>query len=186
MTRKPETFFVTTIEVDRDGQFERLKHRKMGKRPSLIDNRAQAKLLRRAKKFGSKFDRILVKQFPTNQLSSEGLSAYIEMLMQKDGFIPDLIIIDYADLMKVDSANLRVDTGRIYKDLRGIAVEYNVAMITASQSNRAGEDQRILTMKNFAEDYSKAGISDNVITYNQTRAEKELGWARLYVVKARD
>lgn len=186
MTRKPETFFVPTIEVDDDGRFTRLKHRKMKKRPSLIDNRAQSKLARRAEKFGSKFDRILIKQFPTNQLSSEGLSAYIEMLMQKDGFMPDVVIIDYADLMKVDSANLRVDTGRLYKDLRGIAVEYNVAMVTASQSNRAGEDQRIITMKNFAEDYSKAGVSDNVITYNQTQAEKELGLARLFVVKARD
>lgn len=186
MTRKPETFHIPIIQLEEDGKFRALKHRKMNKRPSLLDPTARSKLQRREARFGKKFERILVKQFPTNQLTTAALSAYLEMLMQEENFHPDMIIVDYADLMKVDAANLRVDTGRVYKDLRGIAVEHNVAMVTASQSNRSGEDQRVLTMKNFAEDYSKAGISDNVITYNQTAEEKSLGLARLFGVKARD
>ena len=187
MTRKPEDFDVPIITVDRNQRFTGLESKRFKRRPSLIDKSSRSRLERRsATHFGDKFNRILVKQFPTGALTTDGLLAYLEMLETEEGYIPDLLIVDYADLMKVDIANLRLDTGRIYRDLRGIAVDRNIAVATASQSNRAGEDAALLTMKNFAEDYSKAGISDNVLSYNQTKAEKEKGLARLFVTKARD
>jgi len=118
----------------------------------------------------------------------EMLKAYLENLSTFYHIFPDLLIIDYADLMHIDSAHLRVDTGKIYKDLRGLAVQYGIAIVTASQANRAGEGDgiRLLTRKNLAEDFSKVAIADNVITYNQTAAELERGLARLYVDKARN
>ena len=186
MTRRPEKFKVPQIQVDKSGRFTGLRFKNERKRPSLMDRGARKKLTNRSKTFGKKFQRILVKQFPTGQLTIDGLYAYIEMLELEEGFSPDIIILDYADLMKIDSANMRLDTSQIYKDLRGLAVDRRVAVVTASQSNRAGEDSKILTMKNFAEDYSKAGTSDNIVSYNQTKEEKDLGLARLFVVKARD
>lgn len=187
MTRRPETFSVPIIKTDRHKRFLGLSFRRYRKRPSLTNKKTRNRLKNRsATHFGDKFKRVLIKQFPTNQLTTDGLYAFLEMVEQEDGFIPDLLIVDYADLMKIDSANLRIDTGRVYKDLRGIAVEKNIAVCTASQSNRQGEDARLLTMKHFAEDYSKAGISDNIISYNQTKEEKEMGLARLFGVKARD
>lgn len=187
MTRRPESFVVPIIKQDRHNRFVGLDFKRFRKRPSLTDKNARKKLMiRSATHFGDKFKRVLIKQFPTNQLTTDGLYAFLEMVEQEDGFTPDLLIIDYADLMKIDSANLRIDTGRVYKDLRGLAVEKNIAVATASQSNRQGEDAKLLTMKHFAEDYSKAGISDNIISYNQTKEEKEMGLARLFAVKARD
>jgi len=120
-----------------------------------------------------------------NSLTIDGLEAYLSML-EEEGFIPDVLVVDFADLMKINAENIRADTGQIYKDLRRVAVERNWAVVTASQSNRTGEDARILTMKHFAEDYSKAGTADNIVTYNQTKDEKELGLARLFGLKARD
>jgi len=186
MTRRPESFKVPLIEVDKSGRFTGLRFKQLRKRPSLLDPKARKRLTTRAATFGKKFERILVKQFPTNQLTTDGLYAYLEMLELEEGFSPDLMIVDYADLMKIDSQNVRVDTGRVYKDLRGLAVDHNIAVASASQSNRPGEDSKILTMKHFAEDYSKAAISDNIVSYNQTKEEKELNLARLFVVKARD
>jgi replicative DNA helicase len=186
MTRRPEIFSVPIIKRDDRDRFLSLSSKRMRKRPSLLEPSSKKRVKGRAKRFGKKFDRILIKQFPTNQLTTDGLYAYLEMLEQEESFHPDLVIIDYADLMKLDINNIRVDTGRVYKDLRGLAVDQNIAVVTASQSNRSGEDSRLLTMKNFAEDYSKAGISDNIVTYNQTPQEKELGLARLFSVAARD
>ncbi len=186
MTRRPQNFRIPLLETDKSGRFTGLRFVKQRKRPALVDPKSRKRLSNRADKFGKKFERILVRQFPTNQLDTDGLYAYIEMLEMEEGYRPDLVIVDYADLMKIDPQNVRVDTGRVYKDLRGLAVEHNVAVCTASQSNRPGEDSKILTMKHFAEDYSKAGISDNIVSYNQTKDEKELGLARLFVVKARD
>jgi hypothetical protein len=59
-------------------------------------------------------------------------------------------------------------------------------MVTASQSNRQGNKDKWITMDNFAEDFSKAGISDVVLSYNQTDAEYQLGLARLFLPKVRD
>jgi len=129
---------------------------------------------------------LIIQQFPTGQLTMDMLRSYLENLQAYNHVFPDVLIVDYADLMYLDSAHLRVDTGRIYKDLRGLAQEYNIAVITASQANRQGENTPLLTRKNLAEDFSKVAISDNVITYNQTVNERKLGLARLYSDKARN
>ena len=187
MTRRPEIFSVPIIKQDDRHRFLGLSFKRFRKRPSLTDKKTRARLKNRnTTHFADKFKRILIKQFPTNQLTTDGLHSFLEMLEQEEHFQPDLLIVDYADLMKLDAANLRIDTGRVYKDLRGIAVEKNLAVVTASQSNRQGEDAKLLTMKHFAEDYSKAGISDNIVSYNQTSEEKAMGLARLFGVKARD
>jgi replicative DNA helicase len=129
---------------------------------------------------------LVIKQFPTGQLTIDSLRAYLENLATFYHFFPEIVVIDYADLMQLDAAHLRVDTGRVYKDLRGLAVELGIAIVTASQANRAGEGAKLLTRKNLAEDFSKVAIADNVITYNQTPQELERGLARLYVDKARN
>ncbi len=130
--------------------------------------------------------RLVVKEFPTASLSIRELEAYLDVLDRSYQFRPDVIIVDYADLMKIDISMLREDTGRIYKELRRIAGQRNVAMLTASQSNRLAEDARLVTLKHSAEDYSKVTTSDVVITYTQTLAEKQMGLARLFLAKVRD
>jgi replicative DNA helicase len=130
--------------------------------------------------------RLFIKQFPTGMLSIEGLVSYIENLRVYENVIPDILIVDYADLMSIDAKNLRVETGKIYQQLRGLAIEYDMSVVTASQANRTGIYVTTLTRKHLAEDFSKVAIADNVITYNQTPNEKQVGLARLYIDKARN
>lgn len=129
---------------------------------------------------------LIIKEFPTGQLTINHLKAYLEGLASHYNFRPDIILLDYADLMAIDTKNLRVDTGRVYKELRGIAVEYNLAMVTASQANRVAEKTKWLTGQHIAEDYSKVAISDNLLTFNQTPLEYQLNMARLLVEKSRN
>lgn len=128
----------------------------------------------------------IIKEFPTGQLTIPQLKAYMESLLYHYNFFPDVVIVDYADLMAIDSKNLRIDTGRLYKELRGLAVEYNLAMVTASQANRVGDGVKILTRNHLAEDYSKVAIADNLLTINQTKEEYQMNLARLYVDKGRN
>jgi len=154
-------------------------------RPAFEDPDIKKLLRSKIGAFGKQF-KILVKQFPTGQLTIQGLKVYLDTLERSHSFVADLLIVDYADLMKIDSSNVRADTGRIYKDLRGIAVERNIAVVTASQSNRAALDAKIITDAHFAEDYSKAAIADMVMSYNQTQHERRLGLARLFVALGRN
>lgn len=127
-----------------------------------------------------------IKRFPTNALTVKGLEAYLDAMELHYKFSPHVIIVDYADIMYLDHNHIRESTGQIYKDLRRIAVERNLAVVTASQANRLAEDARVITLKHLAEDYSKAATADNIIAYCQTSAELRFKLARLFVAKARN
>jgi replicative DNA helicase len=125
-----------------------------------------------------------VKGFPSASLTIAKLKGYIENLIYT-GFTPDMIIIDSPDLMDISPANYRMELGMIWKKLRGMADEYNVAMICLLQSNKLGKHQFWLDETNAAEDFSIARISDIIITLNRTRWEEEMNFARCLIAKHR-
>lgn len=128
----------------------------------------------------------IIKEFPTGSLTAEHLELYLDSLEREKGFKPDITIVDYADLMKLDPASLRVETGQLYKNLRGIGVRRNMAVVSASQGNKEGEDAKVMRVTHVAEDWSKIGTADGVLTYSQTEDEYKLGLARLFVAATRE
>jgi len=132
------------------------------------------------------YPRLLIKEFPTGALTVPQLTLYLEQLKQEQNFVPDCLVLDYADLMYLNADSLRIDTGRLYRDLRGLAVARNMAVVTATQGNRESESAKLVTSTNVAEDWSKIGTADIVVTYSQTPEEQRLGLARLYVQKSRN
>lgn len=131
-------------------------------------------------------ENVRVKEFPSGTLTVPMLRAYLDGLEQTQRFVPDLLIVDYADLMRVDPRYRREELGTLYVDLRGMASERNIAVVTASQSNREGAQSKVVRDVHVAEDWSKIMSADTVLTYNQTEEEKKRGLARLYVGKARN
>lgn len=183
-TKRKGEFVYTNFNLDEMGKLNGFKF-ETENRPSLEDDDARKDLENKFKLFNGRL-KLYVKRFPTNNLTILGLENYLDVMERQYKYIPDLILVDYADLMKIDGNNLRIDTGIVYKELRRIAIERNTAIVTASQSNRLGEDSKIISLKHMAEDYSKAATADNIIAYCQTQAENRLGLARLFVAKARN
>lgn len=131
-------------------------------------------------------DNIYIKQFPTGALTIRQLKVYLDSLEATERFVPDLLIVDYPDLMKLDKDNLRVSLDELYKDLRGLAVERNVALAIVSQSHRGAAKAKTVDGSNVAESYAKIAHADCVITLSSTEAEKKLGLARLFVAAGRN
>lgn len=129
---------------------------------------------------------IYIKQFPTGTLTVSQLRAYLENLEATQKFTPDLLIIDYPDLMKLDKNNFRLSLDEVYKDLRGIAVERNLALAVVSQSNRSAAKAKTVSGDNVSEAYSKIAHADCAITMSSTKAERQLGLARLLVTAGRN
>lgn len=127
-----------------------------------------------------------VKQFPTGSLTVDALEAYMETLEDIYGFVPDLVILDYADLMKVTANNYRLDLRLNYELLRGLAVQRGFALATATQINREGSRSARADSTHVSEDYSKIATADCIITINRSEVEGELGIARLFVASARN
>lgn len=185
ISRREANVKVTRLIQSKDGSLENLIQEQM-ERMTMKDPNIRQTLASKAKREFRRRRPIRIKQFPTGELTIAGVNAYLDSLERFEKISPDLICVDYPDLMKVDTKNLRVDLGNIIVGLRGLAIKRNAAMAVVSQGNRESEKATLVTGDMAAEDISKLATSDVVITYSQTPAEKSLGLARLFVEKARN
>jgi len=183
--RRSGKYSYQKLKVSKSGRLLGMKKTWLKRVLMLDDSRSRRQLVSRMKKLRTRTP-LIVKQFPTGGLTISELKAYLDYLELSAGFIPDLLIVDYADLMQTSVSEYRHSIGELYKGLRGIAVERNIAVATASQIHRLGVGKSILTEANVAEDFSKIATCDIAISFNQTEAEKSLGLARLFVVSARN
>lgn len=181
ITKRPQDV-VRPILQKKDGEFQALATKTL-KRPSLEDDGIKTSLHKRLS--NSKKNRMITRYFPAGELSVRGLEAYLDVLETSDKFIPDLILLDYMDLMEVDSDNLRQSLNQMSINLKGLAMKRSVAVATATQLNADAENKSTATGVNIAEAKGKIYASDVFITYNQTAAEHSRGLARLFVVKGR-
>jgi replicative DNA helicase len=173
--------------LQREGaKFTGLEPYELRNRPSFDLDDITHVLLKKFKKLEHR-QPFWIKEFPTGQLTVNQLRAYLDMMEGRYSFIPDLLLLDYPDIMAVDAKNQRNDTARIYRELRGIAGERNNALAAVTQANREAERARkaLIQGKNLSEDYSKFGTADSILTYNQTDEEYEMGLARLFNLKNR-
>jgi replicative DNA helicase len=135
----------------------------------------------------NKLGKLKIKYFPTNEPTVNTLRAHLEKLALK-GFIPDVVLVDYADIVRSSRMyeQPRLEMKLVYEELRALAVERNIALWTASQSNREGSNVEVVDMNNMSEAYAKAFICDLIVTLSRRPGEKASGLGRLYIAKNRN
>lgn len=131
--------------------------------------------------------KLMVKEFPTKRLSVTGLRAFLNQLKNYEDFSPDVLIVDYLELMKTDKEMAEYQgQERLAQELRGVASEYGCLVWTATQTNREGKRVNIITDAELADSYGKIRVCDLVFSINQTEQEFDKGAARLYLMKSRN
>jgi replicative DNA helicase len=132
--------------------------------------------------------KLIIKYYPTKTATVTMISAHIDKCMMQ-GFTPDLILVDYADLLRDTSSKgaVRNDImlGNIYEDLRGMAGTYQIPVYTASQANRSALEEDIIEADKIAESYSKVMVADFVVSLSRKVADKISGTGRWHVIKNR-
>lgn len=130
---------------------------------------------------------IYVKYFPARTASVETLRGHLAMI-HGQGLNPQLVIIDYADLLKPSRITTKTyETLReTHEELRTIATEFNIHLMTASQSTRETLYADFIDLDNLAESWGKAQTADTIVALCQNIQEQEAKVARLYVAKARN
>jgi replicative DNA helicase len=114
-----------------------------------------------------------LQSFPADSLTLSDIKNHLYNAEHYQNFIPDVIIIDYADLLLPERKNeYRHQLDSIWKGLRGLAQEKNCLILTATQSNKSGLDKDVTT-KDVAEDYRKATHVTSLICLNQTEEEAQ-------------
>jgi hypothetical protein len=130
--------------------------------------------------------RLIIKEYPTGTPSVQTLRNHIEKLLLKS-FVPSVIIIDYADIMKSSRKfdSLRHELKLVYEELRNMAMELKVPIWTASQANREASNSEIVGLENMSEAYGKAMVADVVLSISRKPNEKATGAGRIFVAKNR-
>ena len=130
--------------------------------------------------------RLIIKEYPTGTPSVQTIRNHIEKLLLKS-FVPSVIIIDYADIMKSSRKfdSLRHELKLVYEELRNLAMDLNVPIWTASQANREASNSEIVGLENMSEAYGKAMVADVVLSISRKPNEKATGAGRIFVAKNR-
>ncbi|WP_339118996.1 DnaB-like helicase C-terminal domain-containing protein [Halomonas sp. BMC6] len=131
--------------------------------------------------------KFMLHQYPTMTFTPKQLARLIEYYKAR-GVVFDMIIVDYGDIMAPDfrTPDPIENSKSIYAGLRAIAMQYDAALLTATQTNRDGARSSVATMTDVAEDFNKIRIADLVISINKTEEEKAAQEARLYFAASRN
>lgn len=132
--------------------------------------------------------RLIVKAYPTRTCTIDMIKSYLSKVRLSHGFVPDLIIIDYADLMRptVTYKERRNELEILYEEIRGLGQEMNCAIWSASQTNRGALEKKVVTIADLAESFGKAAVSDFMIAISQSKEEKKNNELRYYIAKSRN
>lgn len=131
--------------------------------------------------------KLIIKEYPTKSVSTETIRNHILKLRQKD-FVPDMIIVDYGDLLKPVSSQRekRNELESIYEELRGIAAEFDCPLWTASQTNRTGLTAEVVGMEAISEAYSKCFVADFIFSLSRTPTDKQNNKGKFFIAKNRN
>jgi len=130
---------------------------------------------------------LIIKEYPTKSATTTTLKNHLEKVQQNQMEI-DLIIVDYGDLLRSVQmrAEKRHELESIYEELRGIAQEFNCPLVTASQTNRKGLNEEVITMESISEAFNKCFIADFIISLSRTIKDKNSNIGRIFVAKNRN
>ena len=130
---------------------------------------------------------LVIKEYPTKTASVKTLRNHLEKIRKRGGEI-DMIIVDYADLLKPTSnyREKRTELESIYEELRTLAYEFSCPVWTASQTNRSGLDAEVITMNAISEAFSKCFVADFIFSVSRTIMDKAKNGGRIFIAKNRN
>jgi len=130
---------------------------------------------------------LIVKEYPTKSATTTTLRNHLEKIRQNHMEI-DMIVVDYGDLLRGVTAvsEKRHELESIYEELRGLAQEFNCSLVTASQTNREGSSEEVITMKSISEAYNKCFVADFIVSLSRTTADKNSNTGRIFIAKNRN
>jgi hypothetical protein len=129
---------------------------------------------------------VIIKYYPPKTASVQTIRTHIESCILQ-GYVPDVVIIDYADLIKPVGGfkEVRHQLENIYEDLRGLAGEFKLPIWTASQANRSALDSDVIGGDKISEAFSKLMVADFVMSVSRRIQDKIGGTGRWHVIKNR-
>ena len=126
--------------------------------------------------------KLIVKEYPTGAAHTGHFRALLNELKLKKNFIPDMVYIDYLNICASSrmrglggSINTYSYVKAIAEELRGLAVEFNVPIVSATQTTRAGYSNTDLGLEDTSESFGLPATADLMFALITTEELDELG-----------
>lgn len=135
--------------------------------------------------------RLIIKEYPTATASSNHIRFLLDELWLKKKFKPDAIFVDYLNICA--SARIKGNSNvnsytyvkAIAEELRGVAVEYNVPLFTATQTNREGYSNSDPDLTNTSESFGLPATADFMFALISTEELEEMNQVMVKQLKNR-
>jgi replicative DNA helicase len=143
----------------------------------------------KVKMLAKKAGQFHIKYLPA-QSTVNDIRAYVKNLEIESGIKVDFLCVDYLDLLmpvsaKVSPSDLFVKDKYVSEEVRNLAKELNVLMVTASQLNRSAVEEIEFDHSHISGGISKINTADNVFGIFTSRAMKERGQYQIQLMKTR-
>jgi replicative DNA helicase len=130
--------------------------------------------------------KLIIKEFSMGKASISSIESHIQKMTDL-GTRPDLIIIDYVDLLKSKrkSIDRKDEIDDIYISTKALARDLKLPIWTVSQVNRAGAKDDVIEGDKAAGSYNKIMIADFAMSLSRKRLDKMNGTGRAHIMKNR-
>jgi hypothetical protein len=121
--------------------------------------------------------RLFIYEMPPDECSVNHIYALLDNLRRKHGWHPDVLILDYLDLIVSRHASYNKDDytrqKHVATEVRGLAKNENLLIFTATQTNRSGAgDEEVVDLTKAAESFGKQFPLDYIVSLNQSRNDR--------------
>ena len=155
--------------------------------PLLTKEKYSSKLLELTKKTQGK---LVIKEYPTASAHVGHFKALLNELSMKKGFSPDIIFVDYLNICasaryKGTIVNSYTYVKAIAEELRGLAVEYDLPIVSATQTTRAGFGSSDPDLTDTSESFGLPATADLMLALISNEEMEELGQIMIKQLKNR-
>ena len=134
---------------------------------------------------------LIIKEYPTASAHSGHFKALLNELALKKSFRPDIIFIDYLNICASSryrgNSNINSYTfvKSIAEELRGLAVEFNVPIVSATQTTRSGYGSSDVELTDTSESFGLPATADLMFALISTEELEQLGQIMVKQLKNR-
>ena len=189
---KGKNVLYITLEMSEERIAERIDANLMNIPIQELTDLSKAMYDDRIKKINDKIEgRLIVKEYPTASAHSGHFKALINELKLKRSFFPDIIFIDYLNICTSSrfragsSANSYTIIKSIAEELRGLAVEQDVPIVSATQTTRGGYDNSDISLTDTSESFGLPATADLMFAIISTEELEQLGQFMIKQLKNR-
>lgn len=134
--------------------------------------------------------RLIIKEYPTSTANAMHFKSLLNELFLKKSFKPDIIFVDYLNICssaryKAGQAGMYDYVKAIAEEMRGLAVEYDVPVVTATQTNRTGFTSSDPGLEHTSESFGLPATADLMIAVVSTEELEKLGQYMVIQLKNR-